>query len=273
MKKEIKNVIKNLLLHIFNNENTDDKYKALLKEERYKPVELKLLGYKFIVADALSFYYNHKEIFIDKIYFFKSKNHQPIIIDCGANYGTSIMYFKSLYPEARIIAFEADPYIYKILQSNINEATLENVTLYNNAVWYEETFVSFLTEGADSGKVKIDSLSDREFGLKVKTKVLSSFLSGQKVDFLKIDIEGAEIEVLKECQHYLSNVENIFVEYHSFLDKEQQLDEILLILKNAGFRFQIQHQLISKSPLVKVNTYNGMDLQLNIFGYRHNVIN
>src|SRR5688572_18307628 len=45
-----------------------------------------------------------KEIFIDKIYL-QPLPPQPYIIDCGANIGLSVIYMKTIYPEATILAF------------------------------------------------------------------------------------------------------------------------------------------------------------------------
>ena len=69
------------------------------------------------------------------------------------------------------------------------------------------------------------------------------------VDFLKLDIEGAETTVIKDCADYLGNVDNIFVEYHSFLSEKQTLDELLNILKKTNFRVQIQTQFLFSSAI------------------------
>lgn len=100
------------------------------------------------------------------------------------------------------------------------------------------------------------------------TTRLSKYLM-QKVSFLKLDIEGAEYEVLHECRELLGNVQNIFVEYHSFADKKQELSGILKILENAGFRYYIEHIGVkSHHPFIGISNYVGFDNQLNIFGYR-----
>ena len=84
-----------------------------------------------------------------------------------------------------------------------------------------------------------------------------------------MDIEGSEFEVLNDAAENLRNVENIFVEYHSFSDKEQMLPELLTILKNAGFRLHIAAPgLVSENPFMSITEYAGMDNQLNIFGFR-----
>ena len=58
----------------------------------------------------------------------------------------------------------------------------------------------------------------------------------RKVQLLKLDIEGAELEVLRDCGARLQNVERLFVEHHSFLGRPQQLGEFFGILEAAGFR-------------------------------------
>ncbi len=86
---------------------------------------------------------------------------------------------------------------------------------------------------------------------------------------LKIDIEGAELDVLMECQDELHNVRNIFVEYHSFKANPQQLGTLLDLLENNGFRYQIQNTaFVSKQAFVKKREEYGMDMQLNIYGFK-----
>ncbi len=89
------------------------------------------------------------------------------------------------------------------------------------------------------------------------------------MDLLKIDIEGAETVVLEECKNLLQNVERIFVEYHSYVDKDQTLHYLLQILSDIGFRYNVQSTgVFSPNPFLQINTYYDIDLQLNIFGYR-----
>jgi hypothetical protein len=70
-----------------------------------------------------------------------------------------------------------------------------------------------------------------------------------------------------DCADALSNVERIFVDYHSFSGKKQTLDQLLKVLSNAGFRCYVSH-IESHHPFVQMNAYLGMDNQLNIFGLK-----
>jgi hypothetical protein len=94
----------------------------------------------------------------------------------------------------------------------------------------------------------------------------------QNVDFLKIDIEGAEFDVLKDCQDNLSFVKNIFIEYHSNPLEPQILSNLLRIIADAGFRYYIKEAWVNRQqPYIEKSLNQSVyDLQLNIFGYRIN---
>jgi Methyltransferase FkbM domain len=91
-----------------------------------------------------------------------------------------------------------------------------------------------------------------------------------RVDFLKLEIEGAEVDVLLDCADVLPNVRNVFVEYHSFATEEQRLDELLTLLKTSGFRVYIQTAICPPQPFVATPSHLGMDLQLNVFARPRN---
>ncbi len=85
---------------------------------------------------------------------------------------------------------------------------------------------------------------------------------------LKIDIEGAEYEVLKDCQDSLDSVKNIFVEYHSWNSDNQKLSEILSIFERNNFRYYIEGLTHRKHPFINRGEDKNMDLQINIFGVK-----
>ena len=239
--------------------------RKLRKVPRYTSSFIELLGKKVELVDAASYLFMHKEIFEQQIYKFKTKKRKPLIIDCGANIGLSVLYFKQLYPESRIIAFEPDIKVFRVLEKNINEFELYDVNLINRAIWSSETTLEFMSEGADGGRVTQIELEREKY--KVPTVRLRDHLS-QPVDFLKLDIEGAETEVIKDCQDLLFNVENCFVEYHSFINEPQTLHMIINILSEAGYRLHIHPPTTSPQPFYHRRVHFGMDMQLNIFAFR-----
>lgn len=232
---------------------------------RYQPTTTNLLGTEIEIVDACTFLGGYHEIIEGKIYEFKASSEKPLIIDCGANIGLSVFFFKTLYPSSRIIAFEADPIIFNTLVKNVSNLGLTDVEIHNEAIWTDETYISFCREGAYSGR--IPKPGDRDSMIEVKTTRLRDILN-QKIDFLKLDIEGAETEVIRDCEDRLTNVEHIFLEYHSHMQEKQTLHEILSIMQKAGFRYHILEAFSSQHPFMKRELMLGMDLQLNIFGYR-----
>ncbi len=240
--------------------------KRLKKLPRFVTDSTFLLGKKLKLVDAASFLFIYDELFNKEIYKFKTTHPKPYIIDAGANIGLSIIYFKKLYPNAEIIAFEPDNKVFEALQYNITSFGLEHITPIKKALWNEETVLKFYSEGADGGRIAI--IGDKQQIIEIQTERLRSYLN-RKVDLLKIDIEGAETTVLEDCADLLYNVERLFVEYHSFLGQEQKLGNLLQILSKAGFRYQVQHiGIFSSHPFVNISNSGGMDLQLNIFAYR-----
>lgn len=140
----------------------------------------------------------------------------------------------------------------------------EDVTLLNKAVSKEAGTIDFFSEGADGGR--IHPLEDSQAKFEVECIKLDQLLE-EPVDFLKIDIEGAETEVICDANK-LDNVSQLFIEYHSFKDTEQTLGQILDKLTAYGFRYYIHTQFCSQNPLVEKSLQLGMDLQLNIYAHK-----
>ena len=237
----------------------------MYKTSRYTQIQTELLGHPLVVPDAPTFLPMYFSIFESEIYKFTADNATPYILDGGANIGLSAIYFKRLYPNAKITAFEPDPKIYSALEQNIRNANFNNVELVNRALWNEETSLWFSSEGSDAGRIANDGTDTKD--IEVKTVRLRDYLN-TPVDFLKLDIEGAETTVMEDCHDKLRQVKRIFVEYHSFENQPQTLATLLTILKDNGFRVAIHAENISPHPFIKRDLCVGMDLQLDIFAYR-----
>jgi len=224
-------------------------------------------GRTLTVPDVASFLSSYESIFVEEAYAFRADEPRPVILDCGANIGLSVLYFKTLYPEARITAFEADPAIFRILSSNLRNNGLADVEVINAAVWSCETTLPFSVEGADGGRLDIGS--DQNLAA-VRTVRLRDYLQGRRVDVLKLDIEGAEGEVLRDCGEALAGVRAAFVEHHSFPGRKQDLGRLIQIMEEGGFRVHVSPGLVSPSPLrqLRVDASLRMDMRLNLSFWR-----
>ncbi len=240
-------------------------YRRLGNLPRYHKTTTNLLGKPIDIVDNYSFLGLYEEIFEDEIYRFETETAEPYIIDGGSNIGLSVIYFKKIFPKAKVVAFEPDKNLFSVLTQNMRSLGLNDVVAHECALWSEDTRLDFMAEGSDSGR--IDESNSSNDVIKVKALRLKSFLD-RKVDFLKLDIEGAEFRVLEDCRDVLKNVEKLFVEYHSFENQPQTIDKLLEILLSAGFRLSGSPIGDGKSPFYRRESFRGMDFQMNICAYR-----
>ncbi len=239
--------------------------RRLRRLPRFQPGVSKIFKRPIKFVDAASFASSFRSIFLHRIYEFATDNPCPYIIDGGANIGLATIYWKRLFPGAHILAFEPDPKICQFFIANCDSFGLEGIQLIEKAVWNANGVHQFARDYADSGNLVGDQSSDT---IEVQTARLRPFLVEKTIDLLKLDIEGAEVDVLIDCQFSLTRVKRIFVEFHSFCGKAQRLDELLSVLTQAGFRIHIQPDMYSWKPFVNLRESFGMDNRLNIFGLR-----
>jgi len=231
---------------------------------RNRDIHLTIENLNFNIPDGLSFLWQFHDIFYQQHYAFTTETSSPLIVDCGANVGLSVFYFKKHYPESKVYAFEADPKVFEYLKRNISPP-FKDVNLINKAVWVSDEALSFNSLGSDTGSLDVKGKD------KVEGCDLSAFLDQfSSIDMLKIDIEGAEIEVFPHIQKQLNKVKNLFLEYPSSALNAQRLSQLLNILEEAGLRYHIKHEYDRKEPLkfIKSNKNEGFDMQLGIFASR-----
>lgn len=219
------------------------------------------------ILDPASFLSSYRSIFEKEVYKFNSNIREPRIIDGGANIGLATLYWKSLFESARITAFEPDPLSFGKLKCNLNKNNINNVNIVQKGLWKNERKIDFRTDGADGSHLSQFPAENEVNRSSVDVTTLDGYIDG-RVDMLKLDIEGAEYEVLKSISSKLSKVHNIFIEYHSYPGREQNIGSILEILKSSGFRLHLISEISSDCPFIHRKTYNGKDNTVNIFAYR-----
>ena len=188
--------------------------------------------------------YLHREIFVELQYYFRAARKDPFIVDGGSNIGMSVLFFKALYPQARIVAFEPARPAFGVLARNVEVNGLRDVEVHQAALGHEEGETPFYEDADDPSTFRMSVRPERLRGTptSVRQLRLSTFLSGA-VDLLKLDVEGAEDNVLAELHDsgVLSQVEQLVVEYHHLLDPERDfLDAFLARLRTAGFRYELR---------------------------------
>ena len=209
--------------------------------------------------------HTYREIFEKEIYKFQTSEEKPVVIDCGSNIGLSILYYKKLYPNATIVAFEPDENNFKLLQKNILSGNYSDVHLNQAAIWITNDEISFAANESEASHI-----SETGNSIKVKALRLRDLLANyERVEFLKIDIEGAEWQVVRDCSNQLAKVQNFFLEYHGKVDESIRLNELLSIVINNGFKIYIRNAADNlRHPFIEKNTGSIYDVQLNIFCYK-----
>lgn len=226
--------------------------------------KVKASGFKLEMPDALSFVWQYYEIFYKGFYNFKTQSPSPRIIDCGANIGLSCLYYLKEYPKANVTAFEASPYITNFLNKNmVTNGVKDYVEVIQKAVWVHNEGISLTEDNSDNSAISESGT------LQVESISLNEYLDNEKeIDFLKMDIEGAEIEVIKHIVPNLHKVKRCFIEYHSYLGASQELSVILSMMEQQGFRYYIENARNQKSPFLGLKLMGAMDLQINIFAWK-----
>ena len=208
--------------------------------------------YVIRINDGWTFYNLYKDIFAYRIYHFTSVRPAPRIIDCGSNIGGSILYYKWVYPKARIVGFEPDPSLFPYLRTNITDNGLTDVTLVQAALSAQEGSLRFYSDGKAGSCLAHNLPSDaREWQpYDVPCVRLAEYLS-EPVDFLKMNIESAEWEVLADNAHGLSNIHEMVIEYHHLPGIPRTLHHILALLDRQGFEYAIHHFDYHTNPQLK----------------------
>jgi len=206
---------------------------------RLTPGNIRMMDYDIRYADLLSFCPQWEDIFVKRTLAFTSTSSAPRILDCGANVGLASLFFHRLYPQARITAFEADPALFAILNTNLNANGAGGIETRHVALWTSTGTLTFQCEGSDSGMIgslpgAIDGTSTTVPSLR-----LHDVIDEGPVDLLKLDIEGAEDAVLADCEPVLHRVKAIVMDLHEFDPAVRQAPRVLELLTRAGFSYAI----------------------------------
>jgi FkbM family methyltransferase len=226
----------------------------------------RFFGREFKVTDAQSFAAIYDSYFTQEHYRFLPSTEAPLILDCGANVGIGVHYWKQLCPRARVIAFEPDAEAFAALSSNC--AGLPDVICRPEAVWTTNGRIKFTAIGGDGGHLsEVAKQADAASDVSVQAVRLRDLFS-EPVELLKLDIEGAEVDVVLDCADRLGLVRLLFVEFHSFVNKPQRLGAFLQAIEQAGFRLHGQPEMPAPQPFIDRPVYNEKDFRLNLYCFR-----
>lgn len=220
-------------------------------------------GIHFI--DAASFKSQYQEIVVREIFRFESKNDTPLILDLGANIGLGIRWWKYFWPQSEIHAYEPSPSAFDALVKNTKN--LSKTMIYKKAVVGSPGELRLYDFGADASRI-MNPIANSQNYITVEAVTLSSILASvEMVDLLKIDIEVAELDVIREAKQGLSKVRSLFVEFHSF-DLGPNFGELLNLLMSQGFQVYPEARERLHKPFLSVPNDRGIAYTVNIWAWR-----
>lgn len=162
----------------------------------------------------------YRQVFINHEYRFNAENPPHVIVDAGANIGLAAIYFANKYPDARIIAIEPEISNYELLKHNV--APYTNITPVQSALWHKNEEVNLIDPGfgkwafmteENTAKTNISRhVCHAVMGMTVD-KIIRDY-NLERIDVLKIDIEGAEKEVFSDTSAWIECVDSIIIELH-----------------------------------------------------------
>lgn len=203
----------------------------------------KLGKYEVYYENSDEFYELKKEIFSENCYYIELEKEDPLIVDLGSHIGMTVLYFKMLFPKSRVIAFEPVPYNFEILKKNVEENQLENVELVQAVIAPKSGILRIqepIGEGAWRSGAGIIPKGWKGIQTNQEIKVEAvgiQELLNEKIDILKMDIEGMEYEVIRNMGPNIRNVKNMLIEVHP--RKDHRIEEIQKILTQNGFKLEI----------------------------------
>lgn len=193
------------------------------------------------------------EIFFKETYCLAATDKPIRAIDCGANIGISLLYIKIRAPHARVMCFEPNPAARAVLEKNIEANMWEKeVQVFPYALGKKKGNVDFFVDATDAtgsggSTAHFVKNKDQKFSsYMVEVDTFSHYINGP-IDFLKMDIEGSEFDVLEELKvaDKLRFIVAIQLEYHyipGFFTRP--LSEMLTLLESGGFHTFVE----SNSP-------------------------
>jgi FkbM family methyltransferase len=169
-----------------------------------------------------------------------------IIIDGGSYPGEFTVLCSHLVGEnGKIIAFEPDPKNYLHVKMLLERNNLTNVVLFNKGLWDKDAIVKFHSKNTVGSTFMISNEKNSQNSIEIPCVNLEAELNRLNIDhinFIKMDIEGAEITVLKGIKNLLSKhkVHLSIASYH-IVDEKKTCFSVENILRDYGYSVKTEN--------------------------------
>lgn len=132
--------------------------------------------------------HDEKNIYFEDFITFGS---QEVFVDGGSYDGMNGVELLQRCPTARILSFEADRENLPKIEETFQQHQVKDYEIFDVGLWSEETVLKFSANGT------VGSMIDEDGSVSISCNSLDHLLAEEQVSFIKMDIEGAELEALK----------------------------------------------------------------------------
>ena len=180
-----------------------------------------------------------------------------VVLDIGANIGYYALIFAKLVgPKGKVFAFEPDPENFALLNKNIKINEYKNVVLINKAVSNEVGEIKLYLNEYNKANHQIYPSKNHRKSILIQTTRLDDFFKDYKgkIDFVKIDIEGAEYLAIQGMSNLLNKNKNIKIItefYPCWLENfNVKSEEYLKLLSKHGFKlYNLNKNAVKKTSI------------------------
>lgn len=166
---------------------------------------------------------------------FDIKNND-LVLDIGAHIGLFALFASQFCKGGKIFCFEPIKENYELLLENIKLNNIENIFPYNVAVTKTTSHVKIFRNDDESGH---SMFLDNENFVTVDSKSLNDIFLENEIhncDFLKLDCEGAEYEIIDSMlPDHIKKIKKTVIEYHLADKKPELLERLIHKLQKASF--------------------------------------
>jgi len=245
------------LLQVFAKNKTEKIYE---KEIILKNIDIKKPIFEFSDEDPI--FNNYNEFFVDKIYDDLNLKNLNICFDIGSNVGLFTKYLK-LNNCNKIFCFEPNKTAFNSLQKNLKVES--DVELFNLAVSHNNEPLRLYIDDNNSLISSAHDIKNNYYDVETITlKDIFDQNKIQKVDFVKIDIEGMEFDLIENLEDSIfQKIDKFLIEYHDFYftDGSQKLEKLKNKLNLMGYDIINKHKYIYACKDVKVNSLTLTEIQ------------
>jgi FkbM family methyltransferase len=175
------------------------------------------------------------------------------VIDVGAHVGALTLVLRDIVgSDGEVISFEPFPQNYGMLTKTVRRNDFENVECYNQALYSRNGEKTLFFNLENTGGASIEESSKAR---KLQVELINSeeFLAEHNIDWMKLDVQGAEYEIIKSISKYLDNLEGLFVEVHPSILSDSELKDLYSILLERGSLTDLNNNSISENEFSKSN--------------------